>query len=237
VSGDPPNVPQHPQTPPEPQDAQDPGRSGARQPKPGAQASPAPQGSPQRVSDGTYKRLTSGVGQFGLAIGACLLLVGVIMLLTPRADKETLPQVDARSAAEAMRLTAPYLSYAPQGLPAGWRATSSRLSGDKGAVAWHLGFLTSSDQYAALEESNERPAVDFVRRMTNVDPANPKSLVGTRQVAGASWKEYHREDKRQNSLVRELPTVMLVVTGTASYDELAVLAASLRPQPRPSATP
>jgi hypothetical protein len=193
--------------------------------------------SPQHVSDGTYKRLTSGVGQFALAIGACLALVGVIMLITPRADKETLPQVDPSSAAMAMRLTAPYVSYAPVGLPAGWRATSSRLSGGKGPVAWHLGYLTPSDQYAALEESDERPAAGFVARMTNVDSLNPASLVGTRQVAGTTWNEYHRTDKRQNSLVRQLPTVTLVVTGTASYDELAVLAASLMPQPRTTATP
>jgi hypothetical protein len=195
------------------------------------------QSSPQRVSDGTYQRLTSGVGQFALAIGACLALVGVIMLITPGSDKETLPQVDESSAAEAMRLTAPYVSYAPEGLPPRWRATSSRLSGGKGPVAWHLGHLSPSDQYAALEESNERPAATFVARMTNVDPRNPKSLVGTRQVAGATWNEYFRKDKKQNSLVRELPTVTLVVTGTASYDELAVLAASLKAQPRTAATP
>jgi hypothetical protein len=198
-----------------------------------------PQSTPQQVSDGTYKRLTSGVGQFALAIGACLALVGLIMLISPRSDKQTLPQVDAGSAAEAMRLTAPYVSYAPVGLPAGWRATSSRLSGGTGPLAWHLGFLTPSDQYAALEESDERPAATFVTRMTNVDPLGPKSLAGTRQVAGATWNEYYRKDKNQNSLVRELPTVTLVVTGTASYDELALLAGSLRPQPKPtpSATP
>jgi hypothetical protein len=221
VSGEPPQSPQEPSP---------------QQPGP-PQASTPQQVSVQRVSDGTYKRLTSGVGQFALAIGACLALVGVIMLLTPRTNKQTLPHVDASSAAEALRLTAPYLSYAPQGLPAGWRATSSRLSGASGPVAWHLGLLTSGDQYAALEESNERPAEAFVKRMTNVDALDPKSLVGTRQVQGTAWNEYNRKDKRQNSLVRELPTVTLVVTGTASYDELAVLAASLRPQPRTTATP
>jgi hypothetical protein len=196
-----------------------------------------PEASPQRVSDGTYKRLTSGVGQLALAIGACLALVGVIMLITPGDYKETLPHADASAAAVAMRLSAPYVSYAPEGLSPTWRATSSRLSGDKGAVAWHLGYVTPSDQYAALEESNERPSASFVARMTNVDPGNPKSLVGTRQIAGATWNEYHRKDKRQNSLVHELPAVTLVVTGTASYEELAVLAASLKPQPKAAATP
>jgi hypothetical protein len=197
----------------------------------------APQGSQQRVSDGTYKRLTSGVGQFALAIGACLALVGVIMLITPRKNKETLPHVDASSAVVALRLTAPYVSYAPEGLPSGWRATSSRLSGGKRSVAWHLGYVTPNDQYAALEESNELPASAFVTRMTNVDPLSPKSLAGTRQIAGATWNEYYRKDKKQNSLVRELPTVTFVVTGTASYDELAVLATSLKPQPKAAVTP
>ena len=186
----------------------------------------------QRVSDGTFKRLTSGPFQFFIAIGACFALVGVIWLMTPRANKEMLPHADVTEGATALRLSAPYVSYVPQGLPALWRPTSSRLTGTqgKGPVSWHVGYVTPKDQYAALEQSNERPASAFVTRMTNVDPANVRNLAGTVQVAGATWNEYYRKDKHQYSLVRQLPDVTLVATGTASYEELAVLAGSLQPQ-------
>jgi hypothetical protein len=183
------------------------------------------------VSPGVHKRLTTGPSGYVMALLACFALVGLIVLITPRDERELLPTADYQGHALALRASAPYTSYAPQGLPAGWRATSSRLSGTGagggGPVAWHLGFVTPTDEYAALEESNEN-ADAFVARMTNQRLSD-----GAQQVAGQTWRRHYRRDKKQHSLVRRLPGVTLVVTGTASYDELAVLAGSLRPQPKP----
>ncbi|WP_083982498.1 DUF4245 domain-containing protein [Actinomadura hibisca] len=195
---------------------------------PAEQAAPAdPRGTVQ-VTPGVYKRLTTGLGGFTLAMGACLLLVAVIYAVTPRSTEEVLPTVDYQSQLWAMRNDAPYTVHAPEGLPAGWRPTSSRLTGlgkPGEPVAWHLGFVTPTDQYAALEQSNEK-ASEYVKRMTN-----NKNSSGTQQVAGQTWTRYFRKDKKQNSLARTLPDgVSLVVAGTASYEELAVLAASLKPQ-------
>ncbi|MFC4911130.1 DUF4245 domain-containing protein [Actinomadura gamaensis] len=180
-----------------------------------------------QVAPGLYKRLTSGLGGFATAIAACLLLVGVIFLITPRSDKELLPTIDYRSQEWALAHNGPYQAWGPKGLPATWRATSARLHGlgEKGRpVAWHLGFVTPSGQYAALEESNEK-AKDYVPRMTN-----SKAALGTKVVDGVTWDTYYRRDKKANSLARTLKDgVSIVVTGTASYDELAVLAASLKP--------
>jgi len=198
---------------------------------------PAAEG-PYEVTPGVYKRLTTGLGGYAMAMLACLLMVGVVVLLTPRDETETLPTVDYGGHLLALRDDAPYTPYAPESLPAGWRVTSSRLTGlgerDE-PVAWHLGMLTSSEEYAALEQSNERPVSEYLWRMTN-----SREPVGVQQVAGQTWQRYYRRDKDQRSLVRTLPDVTLVVTGTASYEELGVLAASLRPQPRdasPSASP
>ncbi|MFI0410944.1 DUF4245 domain-containing protein [Actinomadura sp. 3N508] len=194
------------------------------------------------VSPAVHKRLNTGLGGFTMAMAACLLVVLVIYAITPRSNEEMLPTVDYGSQLWVMRNDAPFTSYAPEGLPAGWRPTSSRLSGlESGGekpVAWHLGFVTPSDEYAALEQSNEK-ASEYVPRMTN-----SSTMVGTQQVNGVAWTKYHRKDKKANSLARTLPDgVSLVVTGTASYEELAFLAASLKPQSKgnagltPSATP
>ncbi|MEU5880279.1 DUF4245 domain-containing protein [Spirillospora sp. NPDC047279] len=189
---------------------------------------PAAGGRPTvEVAPGVYKRLTTGLGGFAVAMAACLLLVGVIYLITPRSDEEVLPTTDYSSQLWAMTSDAPYTVWAPQGLPAGWRATSSRVHGldGKGPVAWHLGFVTPSRQYAALEQSNEK-ASDYVPRMTNNRKAE-----GSLQVDGVTWTKYHRKDKKANSLARTLPGgVSIVVVGTAGYEELAVLAAALEPQ-------
>ncbi|GAA2138101.1 DUF4245 domain-containing protein [Actinomadura napierensis] len=195
-----------------------------------------------KVSPAVYKRLTTGLGGFTLAMGACLLLVLAIFVITPRDNKEVLPTVDYASQLWALRSDAPFTVYAPEGLPARWRPTSSRLhgldTGGKQPVAWHLGFVTPDGEYAALEESNEK-ADAYVPRMTN-----SSKPIGTMLVGGESWAKYHRNDKKANSLARPGPGGMsIVVTGTASYEELAVLAASLKPQPRqgggpaPSASP
>ena len=179
------------------------------------------------MTDATQQRLSGGVRQYTPAMSVCFALVGLLWLLSIVGAREpALPRVDPAQAAAQFRAAAQYQTYAPQGLPAGWRATSSRITGTKadGPVAWHLGYLTARNEYAALEQSNENPAT-FIPRMTNRDRP-----VGTQQVAGATWERYYRSDKKQYSLARRLPGVSLVVTGTASYDDLAVLAAALRPQ-------
>lgn len=188
------------------------------------------------VSPAVYKRLTTGLGGFTMAMAVCLLLVLAIYLVSPRGDKEVLRTIDYSSQLWAMRGDAPYTVYAPEGLPGTWRPNSSRVtglnSGGREPVAWHLGFVTPADEYAALEQSDEK-ASGYVPRMTN--SSNP---VGTQQVNGVTWTKYHRKDKKANSLARTLPDgLSIVVTGTASYEELAVLAASLKPQSKGGATP
>ncbi|WP_019629482.1 DUF4245 domain-containing protein [Actinomadura atramentaria] len=183
------------------------------------------------VSPGVHKRLTTGLGGFTIALAACFALVAVIYFITPRGDKEVLPTVDYAGHLLAMRSGAPYTPQAPEGLPARWRPTSSRVNGLGSSgqpVAWHLGFVTPSDEYAALEQSDEKPAA-YIPRMTN-----SKNPTGTREIAGATWQTYYRKDKKAYSLARTLPGgPTVVVTGTAGYDELAVLVTALRPQPKP----
>jgi hypothetical protein len=188
------------------------------------------------VSPSTYRRLTSGMAGMTLAMLACL-AVGLLIVITPRRNHDAMPHVDYSGDLTGLVATAPYQVLAPEGLPRQWNSTSSRLTGKAGGpVSWHLGYNTPSDQYAALEESNETPdgAGHFIDRMTS--QGHPD---GTAQVAGATWAKTFRPDKKQRSLVRRLPGVTIVLTGTASYDELAVLAGALKPQARPAtnATP
>jgi hypothetical protein len=187
-----------------------------------------------RVTPGTFKRLTAGPGQFALAIGACLLLVAVVFLITPRHHDtdELRPTITYAWEVKALTRAAPYEVYAPEGLPTAWRANSSRLTGTNASsypvtgkpVGWHLGFATPTGQYASLEESNE-PAGDYIRRMTNV----PKPT-GTVAINGLTWEKYYQKDKKQSSLVNRQPKSTLIVTGTADFPELSVLAGSLKPQ-------
>ena len=124
--------------------------------------------------------------------------------------------------------SASYPVIAPQRVPAGWQAVSSRLTGRRGGlVSWHCGFVTPSGALASLEESNERPA-EFIRRMTNSGNLLPPVFYG-----GTEWARRWRADKGQRSLYHSRPGgPTVVVTGNASWTELETLLASLRAQPR-----
>ncbi|MEO5875451.1 MAG: DUF4245 domain-containing protein [Streptosporangiaceae bacterium] len=193
-----------------------------------------------RVTPGTFKRLTAGPGQFALAIGACLLLVAGVFLITPGSgdDRELRKSVVYTWDAKAMARAAPFEVFVPDGLPARWQANSSRLTGTDATtypvtgtpVTWHLGFATPADQYAALEQSNERAEGPggWIRRMTNT----PQGL-GTMTINGQAWEKYYQKDKKQFSLVSRRAKNTVIVTGSADFPELSVLAGSLTPQARP----
>lgn len=175
-----------------------------------------------------WSRLAKRLGRYALVLLTCLAIVATLVVLTPRRHHDSTPTVDYGADLAGLRRQAPYTVYAPQGLPTTWRPTGSRLTGSRGAgpVSWHLSFATPSDRHGALEESDERPdgPGGFVIRMTSEGQPD-----GSQPVAGAVWQRYVRTEKDQRSLVRRLPGVTLVVTGTASYAELGVLAAALRP--------
>lgn len=183
------------------------------------------------VSPSVYRRLMSGLPGFIAAMLCCFVVVGLVLLITPRRNENAMPRIDYQGDLTGLQAVAPYQVQAPSGLPGTWYPTSSRLSGKAGGpVSWHLGFNTPDKEYAALEESNESGGHGgFVDRMTSQGRPD-----GTIRVAGADWSKAFRADKKQRSLVRGLPGVTLVVTGTASYEELAVLAGSLHPLPKPA---
>lgn len=157
-----------------------------------------------------------------------LVVLGIVvglMLLVPRTNSITQPPVDVAAGARAAATQVEFVPSVPQGLPAGWRATSVRTTRSTASVmTWHAGYMTSDDQYAALEQGQRVPA-EWIRSQTNRGREE-----GTIEVAGEPWRKFVRLDKVQHSLVHERGDVTTIVTGTASFEDLALLAASLQPQ-------
>lgn len=167
-------------------------------------------------------RPADGWGRLARAVVVCVLLTAVVVVLTPR--RTAIPGPMVRYAADAARLraAAPFPVYAPAGLPRAWWPVQSRLTGvHSPPLAWSLDFVLPGGGHAALEESDE-PAATFASRMANIAAAS-----GSLRIAGVTWERRYREDKDQRSLVRSTPHVTLVVTGTASWADLTVLARSL----------
>jgi hypothetical protein len=113
---------------------------------------------------------------------------------------------------------------APEGLSKDWRATSVRYTADgtKGA-AWHLGFMTPDNEYAAVEQSDERRPGRFVNDVSQ----GAEKTAKTQRVDGEKWTRY--EGEKYDALVRtaEDGKSVTVVTGTATFKQLGELAGAL----------
>ncbi|WP_052391053.1 DUF4245 domain-containing protein [Streptomyces sp. NRRL B-24484] len=154
-----------------------------------------------------------------------MLAVGVVgffgYLFIPHEGGDGVHVVDYRSALASAKRAAPYPVLGPQGLSGQWRATSVEYRKDgKGNALWHLGFVTPSGQYAAVEQSNGTRD-DVIG--TVVPGGRPD---GSTPVAGQDWQRF--QGTKYRGLTTPVGTATTVVTGSASYDELAQLAAALK---------
>ncbi len=153
----------------------------------------------------------------------CLLGAALIIVAVPAPHVVQPVAVSYRADLARVAAAAPYPVVAPEGLPASWQPVSSSVALGAGTVTWHLGYLTPGGSLASVEESNAR-AAGFVRRMTNDGtPLAPLRL------AGQAWSRGATPARGQRSLYLTGHGFTVVVTGNASWAELAERAASLRP--------
>ncbi|MFF5111657.1 DUF4245 domain-containing protein [Streptosporangium sp. NPDC000509] len=173
------------------------------------------------------RKFTQGFYGYVFAMAVCLAAVGLFLLVTPQSRTEHIPRVDYSIALADLRRTAPFLVWSPEPVAAGWIPNSSKNTSANGVTTWRLGFATAKRFHAMLAQSNEKPEAEFANRLSNTS-----TVTGTVQINGVTWEQRVREDKNQRSLVRFLPDVTIVVTGTAPWDELSTLAGSLKQLPK-----
>lgn len=169
------------------------------------------------------KRGTQTARDMIISLVVITLAAGVIYLFIPHDDeKDPVKTVSYGVEVSTARRAAPYPVAAPEGLSKEWRATSVTYEGTgPDGAAWHLGFMAPGDEYAAVEQSNG-PAAAFVRSVTQ----GAEKTAKTSRVGGEEWTRY--EGEKYDALVRTEPGVTTVVTGTASFGQLAELATALR---------
>ncbi|MFE6050207.1 DUF4245 domain-containing protein [Kitasatospora sp. NPDC056446] len=157
-----------------------------------------------------------------LAVG---FVVWIGYLFLPHdANSDPVHPVEFRAAAASAKRAAPYPLLSPEGLSDKWRATSvsyrsADQSNGKGNV-WHLGFVTPSGQYAAVEQS------DAPRDSLLSDKVAGGKPDGTSDVVGRTWDRVQGDKAR--ALTSPTGSGTALLTGTASYEELAELAQALK---------
>jgi len=141
--------------------------------------------------------------------------VGRFFTVTPddpvRAD-------DYAQTADSAREAASYALLAPPSLPEGWISNGARF--DPSTDAWHLGVVTSDDDYIGLEQIDED--VDkVVERFT--PQAEPD---GETTIDGTTWTRL-KAPNGETTLVHRGADVTTLVTGDAPLDVMKSYVASL----------
>lgn len=163
----------------------------------------------------------------GLVFGFVLLFLVIgpaRELIFPTGPNRTaVKTVDPGPQISAVREVAGYQVAVPRGLPAGWLATSARVdtggSAGRSSATLHLGYITPGGRYLGLEEGD---AAGFVAAQLGKG-ATPLPPV---DVAGQPWQQW-RTSGGELALSRTAAGRGIVLTGSASLDELRDLAASL----------
>lgn len=145
----------------------------------------------------------------------------VAYVFTPHSGGDGVHVVDYGSALASAKRAAPYQVLAPEGLSDKWRATSVSYSkSSDGRASWHLGFVTPTGHYAAVEQSDAPKDTLLATAVTGYKPD------GSSTVAGQDWARF--QGAKYRGLSEATGTATTVVTGTASYDELGQLAQALK---------
>ncbi len=156
------------------------------------------------------------------------------MLITIRTQGQAVRPVEFSSTVTEVRRAAPFVVQAPKPVPAGWVATSvnydpPEVTGKPGIANWHLGFYTSQQQYAALEQTNAG-LQDLLEQQV------PDAVKGsTETIDGQQWQRWDNSTTVASNVRRALVTTegtglkgsVVMVTGTAGWPELEQLAGSL----------
>ena len=206
---------------------------------PVAEASAVGAGTPRPAEPGELRptgrpnaRLRQTVRDMILSLAVVLAAIAVILLITWRPTPDPVRVIDPTPPLSLARAQADYPVLYPADLDSSWRPTSARWEitpSSQPDPAWHVGFVTPDDAYAQLGQS------------ATEDPSYVADQVGVAEPAG-EWEGWLRFDSaEQRALVRVDGGVTVVVSGTAPWPTLQVLAERLSPTavptPAPTSTP
>jgi hypothetical protein len=160
-----------------------------------------------------------------------VLILGMVWWTQLRQPDDPVHPVEIDS---SLFLTAQHVGYpllVPQDLGPGWQPTSVRT--DAGAaespgdpVTLQIGWYTPGHEYAGYVISDDAGAEPLTHVLDGARPA------GTAQVGGTAWQRLTTE-RGETALTRTQGTVTLLVTGSASEQELETLAGAVRPYQAP----
>lgn len=162
-----------------------------------------------------------------LSMGAVLVTVAVILVITHRSRQQTMPPVDYAGAVALAQSQTQLAVDVPTPLPKGYVVTSARFEaetyGATGDVRWYLGYRTPSGQYVSLWQSTG-PSPRVLAAA-----AGGAKCDGVYPIGSVYWGACYSQKPLNRALGHVQNGVTTVVSGTASYAELEAFVKSLQP--------
>ncbi|SCX38279.1 Protein of unknown function [Klenkia marina] len=154
-----------------------------------------------------------------------LALVGLVALRQNGADP--VREVETSSSIQLAAARAGYDVLVPQDLPAGWRPTSVRTDAGQATeagdpVTLSIGWFTPGEEYAGFVIGDDPRAEDLAEV---VDGARDGGVV---EIGDRRWEQLTTA-RGETAFRLEDGAATVVVTGSATDDELRTLAASVQP--------
>lgn len=160
------------------------------------------------------------------ALLASLGFVIVLVLIVPRGDLETRPDVDYAATAAQIQPTVDGPLVVPE-LGEGWNANVAELRSGAadGILSWYIGLLTPENDFLGLDQGFEANDSWLAAQLDGA------RATGTTVIDGTEWTVYDYRDSPRGNLSYGLslddPTGYYLIAGTASSEEAAVLATAV----------
>lgn len=173
------------------------------------------------------KRGSETVFDMVRSLGIVIVIVAVTLIFVPGlihpSTSEKSPAVDYSDDVSGFHQVTGKTALTPAPVPSGWKANAADLTGPAAAEHLHIGFAVPGTKYAGLEESVASP-VTFARSIVGASGAIPVDHV---TLAGVRWL-ISNSSRGEYSLRRTAGGITVIVTGSASAQQLQALAESLR---------
>lgn len=160
-----------------------------------------------------------------LSLGAVLIVVVVVLVITWRPQQTNTQQVDYQSAISNASTSTNWTIFVPAEIPTDYQVTSARFEaesyGAPGDSRWYLGFTSSTNAYISLWQS------DGPTKKIKSAATNSAQCTQTQIIAGSEWEKCSTEKPETRALVKTQGDLITIVAGTATWDELVDFVDSL----------
>ncbi|WP_395638311.1 DUF4245 domain-containing protein [Pseudolysinimonas sp.] len=187
---------------------------------------PAQEAAPTVAERRAARRANQTTFNLVIALIASLGIVLLLVVVVVRPDTQ-LPAIDYRAVGASAQGSVDEPLVIPD-LPEGWTANRAELVSDPadGVTRWEIGFLTPDGAYIGLVQGVDANASWLA------DQVRSASVTGAQSHGGLTWDAYDRRDvpdpgNVEFALVTESGASTIVLGGTASDEEFAVLATTV----------